>query len=275
MVNIKSHKGRGDVSFRAIHGAQASPLKPGMRLISRWLQPHIDQRPHILKDVFDLVTFLKSTKFDHDVWFLKTDVKDFFMSGGHEELTSLTAGAVESGVRKHYIALTKLILGAQYLECASFPQELWKIVRGSGMGLICSGSISDVAFDRLAEQDWATDKEVQRRHCICAYRRFKDDVLIIGNGTREQRHNFFQTYCHNAKFYRLNAENCSRSEVQMLELLISKGPKFAKSEFFNFKVVRKSSSLWQPVRSTSMHLGSVHKSWTVGMEKRFRLLCSS
>ena len=87
MVDIKRHKGRGDVSFRAIDGAQASPLKLGMRLISRWLQPHIDQRPHILKDVSDLVSFLKSTKFDHDVCFLKTDVKDFFMSGGHEELT--------------------------------------------------------------------------------------------------------------------------------------------------------------------------------------------
>ena len=39
--------------------------------------------------------------------------------------------------------------------------------------------------------------------------------------------------------------------------------------------MRKSPSLWQPLRSSSMHPGSVHKSWTVGMEKRFRLLCSS
>ena len=59
------------------------------------------------------------------------------------------------------------------------PTRLWRVVEGSGQGLLHSGDVADVALYVKSEASWATVDNVKKQHNIIDYMRYRDDVLII------------------------------------------------------------------------------------------------
>ena len=77
-------------------------------------------------------------------------------------------------------------MGNQYLSI-DLPDRIWEVVVGSGMGIGCSGDVSDLALAIMAEISYALDPRVQAKYEIDLYVRFRDDIFIIIGGTPSLR----------------------------------------------------------------------------------------
>ena len=72
------------------------------------------------------------------------------------------------------------VLDAQYVTSGD---RTAKVVCGSGMGEESSGAISDYSFYFRCERDFLLQDVVRTKYGIIAYLRYRDDFLIITDGT--------------------------------------------------------------------------------------------
>ena len=101
------------------------------------------------------------------------------MRGQHGEIASKCEEVVQPVEDQEMIGvLLREVLRSQYVSPAELPGRIWKVRRGSGMGILCSGEISDAAFAKLAETGYVDSEQVRRRHGLVFYYRFKDDGLF-------------------------------------------------------------------------------------------------
>ena len=54
------------------------------------------------------------------------------------------------------------LLYYQYITSDHLPARVWQVTKGSGMGLLHSGSIKGAAFYVAVERDWAADVAIQK-----------------------------------------------------------------------------------------------------------------
>ena len=100
----KTHKPAGEVSFRNVHAA-GGYASAGL---SRWLMGRLDPSlklwPHILFQTSDLFPMLKNVvATDQDI-LIKLDVRDFFLSGSHEDVVSACTSHIGHSSDKHLTA---------------------------------------------------------------------------------------------------------------------------------------------------------------------------
>ena len=100
------------------------------------------------------------------------------MSGRHSELSSHGKLAAEEVIRDVFNDMITFILGSQYVRVEG-RSGVWKVVSGSGMGLLCSGELSDFVFYVMVEKDFVLCSEIREKYRIQFYGRFKDDLLIL------------------------------------------------------------------------------------------------
>ena len=275
-VTLKTHKPDGEVTFRAIHGSPSSPFKPVTRLISCWLRPVLSNLPHLLRDTRSMITALSNTQFTGEVTFIKADIKDFFMSGEHAALEELSSTCVSAHIRRQYKRLVRFVLESQYviLDGRAVDDIIYQVTCGTGMGIGCSGDISNAAFFAMAERSWAVDPRIQASHGVCGYFRYMDDLLIVVNGTSLQRQKFLRGLRERARFFRIQVESITSESVDYLDLRIYKGTRFHKTGYLDHEVFVKPTSVWQPLRRSSFHPASVHDAWPAMMVQRYMRLCT-
>jgi hypothetical protein len=121
--------------------------------LSRWLGSRLEailtRYPHILPTVLSLMQAASDTAQDEVL--LKTDVKEFFMSGPAEQLATLVAAAVAAETDGHLIAeVSRWLLSNQYLVSPE-TSGTWQVVIGSGMGLAHSSPLADLTFYQKTE----------------------------------------------------------------------------------------------------------------------------
>ena len=56
------------------------------------------------------------------------------------------------------------------------PSEIFRVVKGTGMGMIPSGSISGAVLFANLERDLILEPKVKEKFCILYYARFRDDI---------------------------------------------------------------------------------------------------
>ena len=86
----------------AISGASSWAGSPSLNLsslteLSGWLAT-LAQQPHILQDSADLLRKIATTTISAEARLWKLVVKDFYMSGGHDELAEFCGSTIEEGV---------------------------------------------------------------------------------------------------------------------------------------------------------------------------------
>ena len=92
---IKTHKDQGEVVCCPIHGTTRFAFSGISRWVSSVLREVISQQHHIVRDSEDLIAKLKDIVIDNDTWFVKGDIKDFFMTGEANELIEPCVEAVQ------------------------------------------------------------------------------------------------------------------------------------------------------------------------------------
>ena len=156
-LSIKTHKNEGDVGVRNIHAAP----KFAFIGIAAWVQ-HIfssilqQRAPHLLRDSFDLKEKISQSTPIHDEQFAVVDIKDYYLSGTEKQLVNDAADIVDSSIKPLMQRCLHFLLGNQYVineNCARTYPSMYKVTRGTGMGLVHSGDMCDAILFSKVEAD--------------------------------------------------------------------------------------------------------------------------
>ena len=88
-----------------------------------------------------------------------------FSRAGADALACVQGMAVEAPLRK----ALEFLVHHQYLHSRQLPHRLWRVTRGSGMGLKHSGALTDLAFYSKVER-WMCHPEMMAAHHVAFYR---------------------------------------------------------------------------------------------------------
>eukprot|EP00959_Pyramimonas_sp_CCMP1952_P058791 1227705-Pyramimonas_sp.AAC.1 len=252
-----------------------SIIAPAMRFLAGELRGHLDQLPHLVKDSSVFVSRLSREIFSQAVTIMKIDIKEYYMSGTHSVLREQSSKFFHGGQQRRFTRVLNFILGHQCVELPGIPEHLWKVLHGSGMGMICSGEVSDSTFFQLAEEPWINDAAFFRSVGLRCYFRFKDDIIAFFDGPNQQCDRFFTMLSLRAGPFALELERLSHHEATFLDVHLFKKSRTDNTTSFCHSVHEKVTSQWVPLSELSHHPPSVHRAWPVAMALRYGRLCSS
>ena len=222
-LTVKSHKPQGQVSVRNLHCSGTYSFKGIGLWVQHKLAEKLDCIPFLIKDPSQVGLMLKGIQLDNNVFVLKFDIKEFFVSGPLESLKcdAMRIFADDPVSKRRTIAdAMDLLLTSQFIR----SYETGRVVRvceGSGMGLPQSGGIADAAFFCKAEKEMLTVANREQAG-ILAYLRFKDDGLIFSNNRIGVRH-WFWNFKAKAGYFRIICDEIVRfnplvtQELQFLQ----------------------------------------------------------
>ena len=192
-VTIKTHKDPGEVKPRQLHTTPYHPMRPAMRFISWQLNKLLKQQHHIIRDSADFAKKISSITVPSDALIVRFDVRDFYMTGMHEHLIAGCKANIDPEIADEVGDLLDTILSNQFVwrEPSSIA---YRVKLGSGMGLACSGEISDTCFFELCERHYAVVPATRENHSIHFYARFRDDGFFVISGPREPRQHFLKEF---------------------------------------------------------------------------------
>ena len=268
-LTVKTHKPDGEVAFRNLHKASSSILKG----VGSWLAHQLDNLlrekcPWIVKNALDVKLRLDATTPSPGERLVRLDLKDFFMSGSVSQITSLVMrGATDNAHSRLVDSALWICLDNQYVSTPLIPGATYKVVRGSGMGLVHSSAVQDYAFFIACEQgivdcisDWG----------IRWYFRCRDDIVFSATSIDHAR-TFIDALRHRAAdVFDIKLEQVSRSTVQFLNVAIAVRP-----DRYNIQSTFKKTALCRPLGSDSMHSSVIHRTWPINMVRQHFLLNSN
>ena len=154
--------------------------------LSAWLAHHLRvniemKLLHLLRDTKEFVDDLKHVHWQDGMRMVKIDIKEFYMSRKRgflshacselfcdetEDFQQLVAKAVDRLCRY------------QYVQSEFLPDLTYRVTRGSGMGLLHNGDVSDAGF-WIAAQRWLFNTSLRQWCSLTYWRRFRDDIFEI------------------------------------------------------------------------------------------------
>ena len=270
-TTCKSHKEPGRISHRNLHTCPTYAFKGLSKWVARQIQSILCQHPHILRNSADFVQKISLIPAESHHYFVKLDLKDFYMSGSCMDLTNDVVGIFPRGPRKSIIeACVIFLLDSQFIQSKAIP-GLFKVETGTGMGLIASGDLADAAFYHRVEAPFATAAHIHDLYGIIAYFRFKHDIFIIGS-VRSNTREFIWEMQRRAGYFTIELDTINSTQIRYLELLVTKG---VLSQRFLVTPTWKPTSLGIPLCTTSTHPFSTHRSWPISMIKRLGPISST
>ena len=155
----------------------------------------------------------------------------------------------------------------QYAMCDLCPNQMFKVLIGSGMGIRHSSELADTTFYMLHDKD-NISRSVLDDHGINGYWRFKDDILVLGS-SKEGANTWFQRFKASPEpVFTMKCVQFSK-KVEYLD-------PWAEISDLGIKTVprTKVSNLdVPPLQEDSCHNPSVHKSWPRNLLFRKLNLC--
>ena len=266
---VKTHKPAGSVVLRPIHAFGSNPMCPGMRWLKGNLRPVLERLPHLLKNSQDLMDKLRSFRLPRDVRFLKLDVKDFFLTGSHGFLIETCAGLLPPSERASFRLMADAVIRNQFITSGNCPGKTFRVVNGTGMGMIPSGDISDLVLFSCLEKNFILKPSNRREFGILFYCRFRDDILLIVNSSISSIRDLISNMNIHAAPFQLKLESMSSHKCQMLDLEITLCVRPSESfSLCSFGLYTKPTSIWQPLAIDSVHPKSIHKHWPIAQCQR-------
>ena len=271
-MKIKTHKDQGAIVPRLLHNSREHPFRPAMFWIAAELKPFLKSKPHLLVDSADLARQIKGITIPADGVMIKIDIKNYFMSGDHQTLIDQSSRCIRRKVRDLYKSMLDTILQAQWIAPHRGSNKTFRVTIGSGMGMPCSGEVSDAAFYFLAEDDFVLNERIRSHYRVYSYYRFKDDILLIIGGNKETRRLFMNEFKKHSRCFKLDIETVSDTGVNMLDVWVEKESPRCRSKLV-IDMYEKPTSIKRYLAATSMHAPSVHRSWPRAQVARIRRLC--
>ena len=207
------------------------------------------------------------------------DIKELYMNGRHELLTTHASSLIREQVRKPFSNILRTILYHQYVaspadisssEGVIRYRRLYRTVRGSGMGLTCSGEVASAAFYVESEKSYACCPIIQERFGVALFVRYADDILIVfSSASLLQRSSFFRELKARSRTYPLLCESVSSTSVAMLDLEI-----YVDGSRLRTKPYIKPTQQRRWLSDSSYHWASVHNAWPASYEARLANISS-
>ena len=200
---------------------------------------------------------------------MRLDLKDFFLSGTVNELCRDACANFDGSKKKLVDNVVELLLSHQFVELDEHPHRLWRSVQGSGMGLIHSSDLMDLAYYHRCERWFYESPGTLWRYGIQRYFRFRDDTFLVGtsaSGVRE----FVEQLQLRADYFKVGIEETSRSSLRFLDCMVRvDGRKFVCTP------TCKDTSINRPLDVTSRHAPHVHLSWPLACLNRLASLSNT
>ena len=142
------------------------------------------------------------------------------MSGTLRQIKSTVAAALRYHDQVNMIVeVVEHLLFNQYVCGRHFVTgedgSAYRVTLGSGMGLLVSGFLADLAYYHLVDE-WTLRPSTRRAYGIQGYLRFKDDILaIVSTATLDD---FVKVTKHRATFYRVTLEETSPYVIDYLNI---------------------------------------------------------
>lgn len=166
-----------------------------------------------------------------------------------------------------------VLLSTQYIK-SPISNGLWKMVSGSGMGLIHSGDLVDFSFWWAVERCFVESLKVRSRVGLRHYWRYRDDILCIFDEQSADIHKFISAFRLKAHVFKIVCDKISSETVNMLDVTISVHLNQGKFHL-QYKPFFKPTSLHVPLSTTSAHNTSTLVSWPFNEIRRLALLSST
>ena len=131
----------------------------------------------------------------------------------------------------------------------------WRIMHGTGMGLIHSGDLCDLCLNILAERFQFKEFGVK------LYVRYRDDILSVVHG-RENAIKWFRHFRERCGFYRVSVEDISTESVNCLSMIVRRV-----GEKLTLEPCLKKAALSRTIDSTSGHPKHSNGTWMFAMIK--------
>ena len=180
IYTMKTHKNPAEL--RLIHSASKSPYNGAGALISSVIQPYLDKLGIISASSKQMQDRMKASQINvtDSLKFIKADVQNFYMEGSHETILALAFKGLELQPQRLEILtdLLRFVLDNQFVR-NSLDGKVYKITRGSGMGMNVSGAVADKTYYELVERPWITSKRVQMTYGVQFYQRYRDDTIFV------------------------------------------------------------------------------------------------
>ena len=108
----------------------------------------------------------------------RADVRQFFMTGSHDDLAMHAASFISDGLLRPKIRdALNYILKNQYVD--SDGQDCKRVMSGSGMGMNISSEIADAALFRSCEENFLWKARTVRWLGLKLYVSYKDDIFGV------------------------------------------------------------------------------------------------
>ena len=178
ITKIKSHKPDGEVGVRNIHASSMNKREGLSRWVSRELQGPLTGHTWFLTSSAQLFANIKTVTAEDSDYFVKLDVRDFYMTGTPSELKDSIKVLFPPGTRCRLLCeAVEYLLSSEYVVSNLVPGRVFRVVRGSGMGHRHSRCIADCSFFALGEREFAARSQVLQSFGIKRYYRYRDDVF--------------------------------------------------------------------------------------------------
>lgn len=243
-LNVKSHKLPGSVKMRGIHCTSVSPFRPAMRWVAHVLQQTLNSLPHLVVNTEDLIAKVSKVQVDSSGRMYKADVKCFFMPGNHRDLVAKCKSILGPELQTVFSDAVAFLLPSQFVKARGEGASRAHPVKVcSGMGVICSGEISDIVLYLLVERDYVLDPYVIQKYQIKLYLRFRDDLLMIAGCGHDLFRECWSGLCVRSSYLKVEADAMSSVSVDVLDATLSKGPHWARVGRLDVGAYFKSSAL--------------------------------
>jgi hypothetical protein len=233
-----------------------------MRYVSNILSPLLKNLSHLLINTEAIIAQISHIVVPRSSFLYKFDVKDYYLSGKHEDLANIVERFVAErsssfAESKAVGVLTYTILNEQYVQTTqrvvsdskvSYVKKVYKVCIGSGMGLLFAGDVSDVVYYEHVEKPFLLAAD----STLVYYARFRDDVFMILNGPGPSRHALIRNYLSRNSIFKIELESTSYDTCSFLDLNLYKGPRHAVSGYLDFSLHAKETALWRPLAPESM-----------------------
>ena len=265
-LNVKSHKDPGSVDVRNLHCCSEFPLEG----LAKWLTGVLSQKlptDLLLRDSLQAKDLLHNKVVPAGTKLSTLDIKDFYMSGSTDVLLSDCVSAFEGecALQTLVAEVLFLLLDSQYIVLRSDKSMHFKVVEGSGMGLLFSGAVASLSFFRRVEVHMITPGNLSE-HRISCYQRYHDDIICA-----YQDSGMFVSFCsslrQHASHFRVICSKVSSISVPYLDLTVS-------ISNCHLHVEPTLSKPIIPLAPESGHAPWVHTSWPYAVMSRYCKLAS-
>ena len=264
---IKSHKPAQQVSFRALHALPNFAAAGLARWFIVTMKPKLRGLKHLLPDSAKLVRELSLVGV-RGSYLTKLDVKDFYLRGGFRKLAQTAGAAFEGSLATLIEDVVFFLLNNQFITSQFYRERLWRAARGTGIGLMMSGELTDWCFWQLLELPFLLQCNLDRWK-ISRWWRYRDDILILSHEPLDI-HKFLRELERTCSIWPIEVkeDEVNQKSIHYLDVRVAVG-----DEGVSVRPEYKETKLKIFLDSSSAHTPSVHRSWPRMMMSRLQSRC--